>query len=225
MFLASTQGYAFKCPICKEKENFQKYICLRGVFIPHRDTLTQAHNLAVQETQTKYCEAEFCLETNSLKEKQTQDKLITEEVASIKCSYCGKVFHSSCARKQGTFKEQQVNEVCENTDSFICSSCMTLSEHEISVSSTSSDNDLNLAFDLDSSDASAITVVPSSGEKESAATQEEEEDLEAQLTKKFKYHYDWQPCHGYHNKEWRQFKLNLFMNTLRTTRGDEMNSH
>lgn len=192
------------------------------MFIPNCDTLTQAHNLAVQETQTKYCEAEFCLEAKSLKDKQTPDKLITAEVASMKCGYCGKVFHSACAKKQGTCKEQ----VSDEEMSFICSSCMTLSDHELSVSSTSSDNNLNQAFDLDShSDTSVITVVASSGEKGSAEanTQEEEGDLdsEAQFAKKFKfdYQYEWQPCHGYHNKEWRQFKLNLFMNTLRTTTG------
>lgn len=221
--LADTRGYAFQCPVCQERTKFQKYVCLRGVFIPQRDTLTQAHNVAVQETQTKYCEAEVCLKSTNLKEARAPDKLIAEGVESLKCGFCGKVFHKKCGLKQGTMREEDGAEEIN----FTCSSCMTLSENELSVSSES-ENDLNVAFDY-GSDGSAVTVVSSldkNNDKENGKRdleEKEEEEGEEILAKRYKFdhHYEWQPCTGYHNKEWREFKLNLFMNTLRTRKKNE----
>lgn len=156
----------------------------------------------------KFCEAEICLQSKS-RDARAEDKLLSNDVSSTKCGYCGKMFHTECGSKQGTFSEPS----SEFGGSFTCSSCMTLSDHELSVSSE--ENELNAGFDY-GSDCSGITVsaTPTSEQKEPP---EEGEDAESQLAKRFKFehHYQWQPCRGYHNKDWRQFKLNLFMNTLR----------
>lgn len=206
--LASYRGYEFQCPLCGDLKSFQKYICLRGVFIPQRDTLTQAHNVAYRESQTKFCEAEICLQSKS-RDARAEDKLLSNDGSSTKCGYCGKTFHTECGLKQGTFTEPS----SECGGSFTCSSCMTLSEHELSVSSEE-ENELNAGFDY-GSDCSGTSEQKATQE---AKGEEEETETESQMVKRFKFehHYQWQPCRGYHNKDWRQFKLNLFMNTLRS---------
>lgn len=214
--LAAYRGYEFQCPICADKKAFQKYVCLRGVFIPKRDTLTQAHNVAYQETQTKYCEAEVCLHAkgDAIREPRAEEKLLFPDMESAKCGYCGKNFHTDCALKQGTYKESVEGDQEGSQKAYICCSCMNLSDHELSVSSISSDeNELNAGFDY-GSDCSSITVVQT---KKGVLSEDAGDDSETQLAKRFKFehHYQWQPCHGYHNTVWRQFKLNLFMNTLR----------
>lgn len=207
--LAANRGYDFQCPVCGDLKNFQKYVRLRGVFIPQRDTLTQAHNMAYQETQAKYCEAEVCLKTTSQKDPQAEDKLLVNTTESVKCNYCGKMFHCECALKQGTSQEDQ--------RSFTCSSCMNLSEHTLSISSEEA-SEMNDGFDF-GSDCSTNTVIPFNGQLKNSQDVAVV-DMEAEMAKRFKFehHYEWQPCQGYHNKEWRQFKLNLFMNTLRCRR-------
>lgn len=229
--LAASRGYAFQCPICAETKVFQKYVCLRGVFIPQRDTLTQAHNVAYQETQTKYCEAEICLRCSTsvdMRDPRADEKLlVAEAVAIVKCGYCGKVFHEECGLKQGVTKDRDKtagdNEDGEKSN-FTCSSCMNLSDHELSVSSVDDEsaNELNAGFDFGSDCSSLAVVEPMKAITEETNTadvvdEEEEEGSEAQLVKRFRFEhqYEWRPCRGYHNKDWRQFKLNLFMNTLR----------
>lgn len=198
--LADSRGYAFQCPVCGESKKFQKYIRLRGVFIPQRDTLTQAHNMAYQESQTRYCEAEICFKCPS-REKIVQDKMLTEKVESVKCEYCGKSFHSECGAKQGIFKESSGQK--KELRSFTCSSCMNLSDHDLSVSTATEADELNRGFNY--------------GSDCSSSDKEDHYESDSEVTKRFKFdnHYEWKPCRGYHNQEWRQFKLNLFMNTLR----------
>lgn len=206
--LADSRGYAFQCPVCGESKKFQKYIRLRGVFIPQRDTLTQAHNLAYQESQTKYCEAEICLRISS-RERTAPEKIITDSVESVKCDFCGKCFHTECGEKQGIIKEEGL------TPTFSCSSCLNLSDHDLSVSTETDAEDLNKGFDY-GSDCSSTSMPRSSAVSQS--TEKDDWDDESQIAKRFKFdnHYEWKSGKGYHNKEWRQFKLNLFMNTLRT---------
>lgn len=209
--LAAYRGYEFQCPLCGDLKAFQKYIVLRGVFIPQKDNLTQAHNVAYQETQTKYCEAEICLLSKSKRDPRAEDKLLSDGVSSIKCGYCGKMFHRDCGEKQGTYE----NALEEDKEKFICSSCMDLSDHELSVSSAEEEeSELNNGFDLGSVCGSLTLVAFSQQEEEREG---EDSNSETQIAKRYKFenHYQWKPCHGYHNKEWRQFKLNLFMNTLR----------
>lgn len=193
--LAANRGYGFQCPICGETDKFQKFIRLRGVFVPCVDILTQIHNEEVREQQTKYCEAEICLYTPCL-EKRDPSRL-TEENDAKSCTMCGKNFHKQCSEKQGRINEEQM---------FVCSSCLEFSDYEVSFSSSSAGNSLlNRSFDLGS-------------ECRAGAEPEIEEPFdEEHLSKKFKFdrEYEFVPSKGYNNHEWRKFKLNYFMNSLR----------
>lgn len=205
--LAANKGYGFGCPICAEKTKFQRYIQLRGVFVPSVDILTQIHNAEVEATQTKYCEAEICLRTTS-KERRVPEKLIADGDL-VSCNTCGKVFHVECSTKQGISDQFQV---------FACSSCITLSEHELSVSSSSPSSQnsvLDRCFDM-GSDVSANDVMDMDEEDADA-------DAEEPAPKRFKCdtHVTFTPSKGCHNAEWRTYKLNLFLNSLKPPKKKE----
>lgn len=210
---ADNRGYEFKCPMCADQKVFQKYIRLRGVFIPQRDTLTQAHNQAYQETQTKYCEAEVCLLSPKDRNPRAEEKLLTAGKTIIaKCGYCGKAFHQECAEKQGVFIDTDEDDEKE----FKCSSCMDFSDHDLNISledevvDVDESEDLNAGFDL-GSDCSNISEV-------GVESQEEGPEIRtSEFMKKFKFghHYKWIPCPGHSgHKDFREIKLNLFMNSL-----------